>query len=122
MFAAIWNSVLFFIEYVTICNYFVLYFSLASLTDLKQNPHQKNPGPEGAWIYDSKEIRIYDYRINVYYTSKKNPMKYSDPEDFIKCHNPENRHSRKRPEMRNLQKAGSENSAMTKLYQGIKLT
>lgn len=37
---------------------------------------------------------IYDYRINVNHTLKKNPMKYSDLEDFIKCYIPESRHSR----------------------------
>jgi type I restriction enzyme M protein len=39
----------------------------------------------------TKEIWIYDYRTNVHHTLKKNPMKYSDLEDFIRCYNPENR-------------------------------
>jgi type I restriction enzyme M protein len=43
----------------------------------------------------TKEVWIYDYRTNVHHTLKKNPMKFSDMEDFIKCYNPDNRHSRK---------------------------
>ncbi|AKB58521.1 class I SAM-dependent DNA methyltransferase [Methanosarcina barkeri] len=43
----------------------------------------------------TKEVWIYDYRTNVHHTLKKNPMKYSDLEDFIQCYNPENRHIRK---------------------------
>ena len=42
----------------------------------------------------TKEIWIYDYRTNVHHTLKKNPLKYSDLEDFIKCYNPENRLNR----------------------------
>ena len=43
----------------------------------------------------TKEVWIYDYRTNVHHTLKKNPMKFADLEDFIKCYNPENRHNRK---------------------------
>lgn len=43
----------------------------------------------------TKEVWIYDYRTNVHHTLKKNPMKFSDLEDFIKCYNPDNRLSRK---------------------------
>ena len=42
----------------------------------------------------TKEIWYYDYRTNVHHTLKKNPLKLSDLEDFIKCYNPENRHKR----------------------------
>lgn len=42
----------------------------------------------------TKEIWIYDYRTNVHHTQKKNPMKFSDLEDFITCYNPDNRHKR----------------------------
>jgi type I restriction enzyme M protein len=42
----------------------------------------------------TKEVWIYDYRTNVHHTLKKNPMKYSDLEDFIRCYNPENRFNR----------------------------
>jgi type I restriction enzyme M protein len=43
----------------------------------------------------TKEVWIYDYRTNVHHTLKKNPLKYSDLEDFIQCYNPEDRHNRK---------------------------
>ncbi|ATU08059.1 class I SAM-dependent DNA methyltransferase [Methanohalophilus portucalensis] len=42
----------------------------------------------------TKEVWIYDYRTNVHHTLKKNPMRYSDLEDFIRCYNPENRFNR----------------------------
>ncbi len=42
----------------------------------------------------TKEIWIYDLRTNMHFTLKKNPMKDSDLEDFVKCYNPENRYQR----------------------------
>jgi type I restriction enzyme M protein len=45
-----------------------------------------------AW---TKEIWYYDYRTNVHHTQKKNPMRFEDLQDFIKCYNPVNRHKRK---------------------------
>ena len=42
----------------------------------------------------TKEVWIYDYRTNIHHTQKKNPMKSSDLEEFIRCYNPENRHKR----------------------------
>ena len=42
----------------------------------------------------TKEVWIYDYRTNIHHTQKKNPMKFSDLEEFIQCYNPENRHKR----------------------------
>ncbi|OEU41019.1 DNA methyltransferase [Methanosarcina sp. Ant1] len=53
---------------------------------------EAKPAAKDPW---TKEVWIYDYRTNVHHTLKKNPMKFSDLEDFIKCYNPENRHSRK---------------------------
>ena len=50
-------------------------------------PASKNP-----W---TKEIWFYDYRTNVHHTQKKNPLKLSDLDDFIKCYNPKNRIKRK---------------------------
>jgi type I restriction enzyme M protein len=38
---------------------------------------------------------VYDYRTNIHYTLKKNPLKLDDLKDFIICYNPENRHLRK---------------------------
>ena len=43
----------------------------------------------------TKEVWIYDFRTNVHFTLKKNPMKFEDLQDFISCYNPENRHERK---------------------------
>jgi Type I restriction-modification system methyltransferase subunit len=43
----------------------------------------------------TKEVWIYDYRTNVHHTLKKNPLKYSDLEDFITCYNPQDRHNRR---------------------------
>lgn len=43
----------------------------------------------------TKEIWIYDFRTNVYFTLKQHPMTYTDLEDFIICYNPKNRHLRK---------------------------
>jgi len=53
---------------------------------------EAKPASKDPW---TKEVCIYDYRTNVHHTLKKNPMKYSDLEDFIKCYNPENRFIRK---------------------------
>ena len=42
----------------------------------------------------TKEVWVYDFRTNVHFTLKKNPMTESDLDDFIKCYNPENRYER----------------------------
>ena len=42
----------------------------------------------------TKEVWVYDFRTNVHFTLKKNPMAESDLDDFIKCYNPENRYER----------------------------
>jgi type I restriction enzyme M protein len=43
----------------------------------------------------TKEVWIYDFRTNIHFTLKQNPMGVSDLYDFIKNYNPENRHKRK---------------------------
>lgn len=43
----------------------------------------------------TKEIWIYDFRTNIHFTLKKNPLKLENLRDFITCYNPENRHKRK---------------------------
>ena len=48
-------------------------------------------GPER----QTKEVWIYDFRTNVHFTLKQNPMTDRDLEDFIACYHPENRHERK---------------------------
>ena len=42
----------------------------------------------------TKEIWIYDFRTNIHFTLKKNPLSDKDLEDFICCYHPENRHDR----------------------------
>ena len=37
---------------------------------------------------------MYDYRTNIHHTLKKNPLKFDDLKDFIKCYNPTNRYKR----------------------------
>jgi type I restriction enzyme M protein len=49
--------------------------------------------PAGAET-QTKEIWYYDFRTNMHFTLKKNPMKDSDLDDFLRCYHPENRHER----------------------------
>ena len=42
----------------------------------------------------TKEVWIYDFRTNVHFTLKQNPMTDRDLEDFISCYRPGNRFSR----------------------------
>lgn len=42
----------------------------------------------------TKAIWIYDFRTNIHFTLKQNPMIDKDLEDFIQSYNPENRHER----------------------------
>ena len=42
----------------------------------------------------TKTVWIYDFRTNIHFTLKQNPMKYSDLQDFISCYHPENRYER----------------------------
>jgi type I restriction enzyme M protein len=42
----------------------------------------------------TKEVWVYDFRTNVHFTLKKNPMGFEDLQDFISCYNPANRHER----------------------------
>ncbi|MCL2662652.1 MAG: type I restriction-modification system subunit M [Oscillospiraceae bacterium] len=39
----------------------------------------------------TKEIWIYDYRTNIKHTLKKNPLRETDLDDFVKCYCPEDR-------------------------------
>jgi len=43
----------------------------------------------------TKEVWIYDFRTNMHFTLKKNPMARADLQDFIDCYHPENRHERR---------------------------
>lgn len=42
----------------------------------------------------TKTVWIYDFRTNVHFTLKQNPMTDRDLEDFISCYNPQNRYER----------------------------
>lgn len=46
-------------------------------------------------ITQTKEVWIYDFRTNIHFTPKKNPMTFHDLQDFINCYNTTNRHDRK---------------------------
>jgi len=50
------------------------------------------PASKQPW---TKDIWIYDFRTNIHFTLKKNPLKLEDLRDFINCYNPDNRHKRK---------------------------
>jgi len=49
------------------------------------------PASKQPW---TKDIWIYDFRTNIHFTLKKNPLKLEDLRDFINCYNPDNRHKR----------------------------
>jgi len=50
------------------------------------------PASKAPW---TKEIWIYDFRTNIHFTLKKDPMKFEDLKDFIECYQGENRYGRK---------------------------
>jgi type I restriction enzyme M protein len=50
------------------------------------------PSAKTAW---TKDIWFYDFRTNIHFTLKKNPLKLSDLADFIECYNPKNINKRK---------------------------
>jgi type I restriction enzyme M protein len=45
------------------------------------------PASKDPW---TKDVWFYDFRTNVHFTLKKNPLKLEDLIDFISCYNPEN--------------------------------
>lgn len=49
------------------------------------------PAAKDPW---TKEVWYYDFRTNIHFTLKANPMKREDLQDFINCYNPTNRHDR----------------------------
>ena len=53
---------------------------------------ENKPASKDPW---TKEVWFYDFRTNIHFTKKKNPMRQADLKDFIACYNPENRHKRK---------------------------
>ncbi len=52
----------------------------------------KKPASETPW---TKKLWIYDFRTNIDFTLKTNPLKREDLDEFVKCYKPENRHQRK---------------------------
>ena len=50
-----------------------------------------HPASKEPW---TKEIWFYDFRTNIHFTLKKNPLKLEDLRDFITCYTPNNRHKR----------------------------
>jgi type I restriction enzyme M protein len=42
----------------------------------------------------TKEVWIYDFRTNIHFTLKQNPMTDADLDDFVQCYHPENRYER----------------------------
>lgn len=50
------------------------------------------PANKTAW---TREIWFYDFRTNIHFTLKKNPMQLEDLRDFINCYNPASRQNRK---------------------------
>jgi len=55
----------------------------------------RKPAREKPW---TEKLWIYDFRTNMHFTLKENPLRYEDLQDFIKCYNPENRFNRKETE------------------------
>ncbi|MBR1759922.1 MAG: SAM-dependent DNA methyltransferase [Schwartzia sp.] len=49
--------------------------------------------PAGAET-QTKDVWIYDFRTNIHFTLKQNPMTDADLSDFVSCYNPKNRHKR----------------------------
>jgi type I restriction enzyme M protein len=49
------------------------------------------PAAKSPW---TKEVWYYDFRTNVHFTLKKNPMQKGDLQDFINCYNPQNHFQR----------------------------
>ncbi len=50
------------------------------------------PASRDPW---TQEVWIYDFRTNVHFTLKKNPLRLEDLQDFIACYHPANRHQRR---------------------------
>ena len=59
----------------------------ANVLFFDNKPAAKNP-----W---TKEIWFYDFRTNIHFTLKKNPMKFEDLKEFVECYNPSNINKRK---------------------------
>ncbi len=58
----------------------------ANVLFFDNKPAAKDPWTQAVWYYD--------FRTNVHFTLKKNPMQKADLQDFIDCYNPKNRNQR----------------------------
>jgi len=54
-----------------------------------------HPAAKTPW---TKEVWIYDFRTNIHFTLKKDPLKPGHLDDFVSCYNPGNRHQRRETE------------------------
>jgi type I restriction enzyme M protein len=52
----------------------------------------RKPAQEKPW---TAKLWIYDLRTNKHFTLKENTLQRADLDDFVKCYNPKNRHTRK---------------------------
>jgi type I restriction enzyme M protein len=59
----------------------------ANVLFFDRKPAQEKPWTEKLWIYD--------LRTNKHFTLKENTLQRTDLDDFVKCYNPKNRHTRK---------------------------
>ena len=51
----------------------------------------RKPASESPW---TNKLWIYDFRTNINFTLKTNPLKREDLDEFVECYNPSNRHER----------------------------
>jgi len=51
----------------------------------------RKPASETPW---TKKLWIYDFRTNINFTLKTNPLKREDLDEFVECYYPSNRHER----------------------------
>lgn len=58
----------------------------ANVIFFDNKPAAKDPWTKAVWFYD--------FRTNIHFTLKKNPLKPDDLQDFITCYHPQNRHQR----------------------------
>jgi type I restriction enzyme M protein len=59
----------------------------ANVIFFDNKPASKDPWTKAVWIYD--------FRTNIHFTLKKNPLQFADLQEFIDCYHPENRFDRR---------------------------
>ena len=58
----------------------------ANVLFFDNKPASKEPWTKAVWMYD--------FRTNIHFTLKKNPLQVADLEEFVQCYQPENRQAR----------------------------